>query len=94
MPRDFRRYDPDQTLLLPPSLRDWLPDDHLALFLSDAVEANLGEAPEATLADAGYASERNLAMLEKRRIDGYIAVGREKTIGDGKPPAPTRRWDA
>lgn len=54
----------------------------------DAVEENLGEAPEATLADAGYASERNLEMLEKRRIDGYIAVGREKTIGEGKRPSP------
>ncbi len=30
---------PEQTLLLPPSLRDWLPEDHLAYFISDAVEA-------------------------------------------------------
>ena len=27
------------TLLMPPSLRDWLPEDHLAYFISDAVEA-------------------------------------------------------
>jgi len=39
MPRNFRRYDPDQSLLLPPSLRDWLPEDHLAFFVSDTVDA-------------------------------------------------------
>jgi transposase len=31
--------DVDQGLLLPPSLRDWLPDDHLAWFIMDAVDA-------------------------------------------------------
>ena len=39
MPRNYRRYEPDQSLLLPPSLRDWLPEDHLAFFLSDAIDA-------------------------------------------------------
>jgi len=36
--KTFRRYDPDQMLLLPPDLRDWLPEDHLAYFISDVVE--------------------------------------------------------
>jgi transposase len=31
--------DVDQGLLLPPSLREWLPEDHLAWFIMDAVEA-------------------------------------------------------
>ena len=39
MPREFRRYEPDQGLLLPPSLRDWLPEGHLAFFVSDAIDA-------------------------------------------------------
>ena len=30
--------DPDQQLLLPAALREWLPDDHLAYFISDVVE--------------------------------------------------------
>ena len=34
----FRPYSLDQILLLPPDLRDWLPDDHLALFISDVVD--------------------------------------------------------
>lgn len=39
MAKTFRAYVPEQDLLLPPSLRDWLPDDHLAFFVSDLVDA-------------------------------------------------------
>lgn len=35
----FRPYEPDQQYLLPPSLRDWLPADHLVYFVSDTVDA-------------------------------------------------------
>ena len=38
MPTTFRPYDPDQMLLLAPSLRDWLPEGHLADHVSDLVE--------------------------------------------------------
>ena len=31
--------DRDTPLLLPPNLRDWVPDDHLVHFLLDAVDA-------------------------------------------------------
>ena len=34
----FRPYAPDQDLLLPMSLREWLPQDHLAYFVSEVVE--------------------------------------------------------
>lgn len=37
MAKTFRPYEPDQLLLLPPSLNDWLPDDHLARFVDDLV---------------------------------------------------------
>jgi hypothetical protein len=30
MAKTFRRYVPEQDHLLPPSLREWLPADHLA----------------------------------------------------------------
>jgi transposase len=39
MSKTFRTYCPDQQLLLPPSLRDWLLEGHLALFVSDVVDA-------------------------------------------------------
>ena len=38
MPQNFLFCDRDQELLLPPSLREWLPEDHLAWFVLDAVE--------------------------------------------------------
>ncbi|MGH7733262.1 MAG: IS1182 family transposase [Gemmatimonadales bacterium] len=34
----FRRYDPNQSFLLPPSLDDWLPEDHTARFIAEAVD--------------------------------------------------------
>jgi hypothetical protein len=36
--RTFKPYNPDQLYLLPPALRDWLPEGHLALFISDVVD--------------------------------------------------------
>jgi len=38
MAKPYRAYLPEQDLLLPPSLRDWLPEDHLAYFVSDVVD--------------------------------------------------------
>ena len=38
MAKTFRTYVPEQSLLLPASLRDWLPDDHLCYFVSDVVD--------------------------------------------------------
>lgn len=34
----FKCYDQDQLFLLPPSLREWLPGNHLAHFISDVVD--------------------------------------------------------
>ena len=39
MAKTYRPYLPDQDFLLPPSLRDWLPEDHLVYFVSDVVDA-------------------------------------------------------
>jgi len=39
MAKTFRAYVPEQDLLLPPSLREWLPADHLAYFVSELVDA-------------------------------------------------------
>jgi len=37
MPQNFIGCDRDQELLLPPSLREWLPEEHLAWFVLEAV---------------------------------------------------------
>lgn len=41
----FRAFDPHQVLLLPPSLDDWLPRDHLARFVVDLVDEVLDLGP-------------------------------------------------
>jgi transposase len=38
MTKTYKTYLPDQDLLLPPSLRDWLPENHLAYCVSDVVD--------------------------------------------------------
>ena len=38
MAKTYRPYVPEQDLLLPPSLRDWLPDVHLVYFVSDLID--------------------------------------------------------
>lgn len=38
MAKPYRAYLPEQDLLLPPSLRDWLPEEHLAYFVSDVAD--------------------------------------------------------
>ena len=37
--KTFRRYDPDQVLLLAPVLQVWIPEGDLAHFVSDLVES-------------------------------------------------------
>ena len=38
MSKTYLPYDPDQQLLLPAALQEWLPDDDLAYFISDVVD--------------------------------------------------------
>ena len=60
----------------------------------EQVEANTGEKPAQVSADAGYCSEDNIAVLEEKQIDGYVATGRQKhgtpsaTGGEEKKQGP------
>jgi transposase len=56
--------------------------------LVDQVEANTGRRPRRLLADAGYQSDDNLAHLEARAIDAYVAVRRDR---HSSPPQPAPR---
>jgi len=38
MSKTFRPYEPDQIILMPASMQEWLPSDHLAYFISDVVD--------------------------------------------------------
>ncbi len=56
--------------------------------LLDGVRANTGRHPRRLLADAGYQSDENLAALDARGIDAYVAVRRERPSA---PPGPAPR---
>jgi len=72
-------------------------DNGELLGLIDDIEQDLGEAPEAVLADAGYRSESCLEELEQRCIDAYVSLGREGkdsgTIDAEVYPATARMAD-
>ncbi len=63
----------------------------------DEVKDTFGECPHTALADAGYCNERDLAELEARDIDGYVALGREgkqATVADPEKHPATQRMAA
>ncbi len=65
------------------------PTDTAALpELVDQIETNTGRRPGKVLADAGYASDDNLAHLEERGIDAYVATRRDRH--SAKPPSAPR----
>ena len=72
MPKGYRAYLPEQDLLLPPSLRDWLPENHLAYFVGDVVD-NL----DLSAMDAVYGNEKrgqppyDPQMMTKVLVYGY-----------------------
>ena len=37
----FRSFEPDAIMLVPPSLDEWLPENHLSRFIAEVVDANL-----------------------------------------------------
>ena len=70
MAKSFRPYAPDQMMLLPPALQDWLPDDHLARFVSDVVDSVDLSAIEDT-----YAEERGYPPYHPRMMVKVLVYG-------------------
>lgn len=55
MSKTFRPYEPDQLLLLPPALSDWVPEKHLARFVGDVVDGlDLSVIEDAYDEERGY----------------------------------------
>jgi transposase len=68
----FKTYDPDQLLLLPPDMRDWLPEDHLAWYVSDLVDrADLSDITVEYLHLKGGNPGFHPAMMTKLLVYGY-----------------------
>jgi transposase len=72
MPTTYRPYEPDQVMLLPASLQDWLPKGHLAYFINDTVEALDLRAFYARYAGGGARNQPfHPAMMVKVLVYGY-----------------------
>ena len=69
-----RLYLPDQGLLLPTSLSEWLPEDQLAYFISDAVESMELDAFHAPYEGDGRRRQpSDPRMMVKMLIYGYAS---------------------
>jgi transposase len=90
VPQNFIVCDREQELLLPPSLREWLPEDHLAWFVIDVVDG-LDLAPFL----AGYRQDgwgraaHDPAMMVALIVYAY-AIGSARR--DGSSGVAVRTW--
>jgi transposase len=81
MPQNFIECDRDQELLLPPSMREWLPEDHLAWFVADAVqELDLGAFYSAYREDGWGRAAFEPQMMVALLLYAY-AVGERSSRG-------------
>ncbi|HEX3140934.1 MAG TPA: IS1182 family transposase [Rhizobacter sp.] len=72
MPASYLPYDPQQQRLLPDALQDWLPEGHLAYFISDSVDSLDLSAFHARYAKGGPRNQPfHPAMMVKVLIYGY-----------------------
>ena len=72
MAKMFREYAPDQMLLLPPSLREWLPQDHAVYFVGDLVDTlDLAPILSAYEEERGYPPYHPV-MMTKLIVYGYV----------------------
>jgi transposase len=75
MPQNFLACDREQEMLLPPSLREWLPDDHFAWFVIDTVdELNLAAFLAAYRRDGWGRAAHDPAMMVALIVYAY-AIG-------------------
>lgn len=79
MPQNFLGCDREQALLLPPSLREWLDDDHLAWLVLDVVgEIDLAEFYGAYRADGHGRAAHDPAMMVALLLYSY-ALGQRSS---------------
>jgi transposase len=70
MAKTFRPYEPDQLLLLPSSLADRVPEDHLARFVSDVVDSL-----DLTAIEDTYDDERGYPPYHPRMMVKVLPYG-------------------
>jgi transposase len=83
--KTFRSFDPDQILLMPPSLNEWLPEGHLARFVAELVDEVLDLSP----IYASYQEGRGYPPYDPRLmvrllVYGYTAGARSSRLIERK----------
>jgi transposase len=74
MAKVFRPYFPEQDFLLPPSLREWLPENHLAYFVSEIIDQlDLGEIERHYEREERGYPPYHPRMMTKVLVYGYCA---------------------
>jgi transposase len=72
MEKRYKTYDPEQSLLFPPNIKDWLPESHLANFVSDVVDQlNLSVIEAVYEKDFRGQPPYNPKMMTKLLLYGY-----------------------
>src|ERR1700741_2413480 len=72
MPTSYLPYEPQQQMLLPHALQDWLPEEHLAYYISDTVDSLDLSAFHARYAGGGPRNQPfHPAMMVKVLVYGY-----------------------
>ena len=71
MAKSYRPYLPEQAFLLPPSLREWLPENHLVYFVSDVVDSLDLSALDAVYGD----EERGQPPYDPRMMTKVLVYG-------------------
>lgn len=72
MEKRYKTYEPEQSILFPPNIKDWLPEDHLANFVSDVVDQLELSAIEAVYEkDLRGQPPYNPRMMTKLLFYGY-----------------------
>jgi transposase len=69
--KTFRPFQPDQLLLVPPSLDEWLPQEHLARFIADLVDEHL----DLSGFYAGYKEGRGGPPFDPRLMVRVLLLG-------------------
>ena len=69
--KTYRPFTPDQEFLLPPSLGEWLPADHMARFIADLVDEHL----DLTRIHASYKNKKGGPPFDPRLMVRILLFG-------------------
>jgi transposase len=84
MAKTFRPYEPDQLLLLPPALSDWVPEGHVSRFVSELVDGlDLSAIEDAYEEERGYPPYHPRMMVKVLLYAYAMGIYSSRRIGRG-----------